>query len=1161
MADRVGQRLGNYHLLRLLGRGGFAEVYLGEHIYLNSQAALKILLMSLRDDDIDQFTTEARTLAGLNHPHIIRVLDYSVENGMPFLVMEYAANGTLRQRYPLGERLPTEIIVLNIRQIASALQYAHDQRLVHRDVKPENFLLGANDEVLLSDFGLAILSSPVINGDTQSTRTIDSTPPLVGTMSYIAPEQLRGQAQPASDQYSLGIVVYEWLSGKRPFEGSQFEVAIQHISAQPRPLREQVLGISPAIEEVVLRSLAKAPQERFSSVQDFASALERAYQYTLLPPSTFAPFQVGEALRHELKPEPMWKVPTAFTPLIGRDQEVAEICALLKHPDVRLVTLLGTGGIGKTRLVYQVAREMQPYFADGICCVLLGSVNKADLVIPYIAQVLGIQEQGGQPILERIKVWLRNKHFLLLLDNFEQVVEIAPMIEELLAACPRLKVGVTSREALHLDAEHIYQVPPLDLPGNLNALQADESLARYAAIALFIQRAQAIAPSFHLGADNARSVAEICMRLDGLPLAIELAAARMNILSPEALLAKLSEPFKSIETLTSRSRTLSSRQQTLRNALQWSYDLLNAEEQRLFRRLSVFLGGWTLEAIDAIQSALHEKYSISTLDLLSSLLDKSLLVRSKQEGTELRLLMLLTVREYALDLLRESGEIELIRRAHASYFLALAEDADHHLRGPEQIDWLAKLEVDQENIRVALAWYMEQGEADLALRLSGAMGWFWYLHGYWSEGRRWLASILGLAQAEEATAERAHALFMAGTLAFYQDDYILARPLLEESSQIYKKLDLQREYSNVLGALGQLIYLQGDFATAWTMLKESEALCRSLGSDWELASVLRRLGYVMLGQNDLAEAATYAQEGLAHARGLGDKYLLAMLLLTLGDIAASQNNLERAVELDQEGLNLARELGHKSLISIAVQNLGYLVAQQGNLAQAMLRTQEGLKLARELGDRISITATLHTLGFLAAQRNDIARASEYYHEGLAVAREIGNEQEIGLHLIGLAEVAMAEERPRQAARLFGAAEKVLDTEADLNVNERAAYERGIEKVRGILGEETFATLRIEGGAMTPEEALAAPEEAPARGTMVPRQTSPITAPSYPDGLTHREVEILRLLATGHTVAQIAGQLVISQRTVTTHITSIYRKIKVNSRSAATRYAIAHKLIN
>ena len=381
MADRSGQQLGNYHLLRLLGRGGFAEVYLGQHIYLHSLAALKILQIDLNDQDIERFVKEARTLASLTHPHIIRVLDFAVENGTPFLVMEYAVNGSLRQRHAQGSRLPSETIISYVRQVASALQYAHDQHLIHRDVKPDNMLLGSGNEILLSDFGLALLT---IQSGSLSTQLME--PAMVGTTPYLAPEQLQGKPQPASDQYSLGIVVYEWLCGKRPFNGSPIEIAIQHISSSPAPLHKQLPGISPSIEETVMRSLAKDPQQRFASVQNFATALERAYKYMLLPQSSYAPPEGIEALENVLKPGPMWKMPTAFTPLIGRDEEVDDICKLLKNPEVHLVTLLGTGGIGKTRLSYQVARQAQSFFADGVCFVHLATINDPDLLVPIIAQ-------------------------------------------------------------------------------------------------------------------------------------------------------------------------------------------------------------------------------------------------------------------------------------------------------------------------------------------------------------------------------------------------------------------------------------------------------------------------------------------------------------------------------------------------------------------------------------------------------------------------------------------------------------------------------------------------------------------------------------------------------------------------------------------------------
>lgn len=1136
MADRSGQQLGNYRLLRLLGRGGFAEVYLGQHIYLGSQAALKVLSLVLTDEDTGQFAKEARTLASLNHPHIIRVLEFAIENNTPFLVMEYATNGTLRQLHPQGSRLPTETVITYIRQIASALQYAHDQHLIHRDVKPENMLLGSNGEILLSDFGLATLALRPAENSTQAME-----PSIVGTTSYSAPEQLQGRPQSASDQYSLGIVVYEWLSGKRPFNGSAFEIAMQHISTPPPPLHAQMPGISPAVEEVVMQVLAKEPLQRFASVQDFASALQRAYQYTLLPRSFFAPSEEADALQTILKPGPMWKVPTIFTPLIGRENEVAEICALLKEPTVRLLTLLGTGGIGKTRVSFQLAREIQPYFADGICFVPLASVNQPAMVIPTIAREFGIQRIGTQPIFEQLKVALRNRHLLLVLDNFEQVVAAAPLIEELLAACPRLKVVVTSRAVLHLAAEHEFPVPPLDLP-NLNQLPEDETLSQYAAIALFVQRAKAILPKFRVTQDNARAIAEICVRLDGLPLAIELAAGHIKLLPPHLLLAQLPQLFQSS---SGTSRTLPPRHQTLHNALQWSYDLLDGQEQQLFRRLSIFIGGWTLEAVEAMETMLntggYHNQTLSTLDRVGSLLDKSLLIQRVEEGQEPRLQMLMTVRVYALELLRESGEMEQSQRAHALYFLTLVEEAEAQLKGPQQTTWLARLEVEQENMRVALTWLIEQRENELALRLCAALWWFWHLRGYWSEGRRWLKTTLELAQGQEPTLAHARALCAAGDLAYYQDDYGAARPLLEESITLCRKLDIKRELATALGALGILLDVQGDHATARPLLEESERLCRTVGTRWELAYLLSKLGQRAVQEGDLTKAAGLTHEALRLAQELGDKSLIATVFSSLASLVALQGDQTQAMAYDRQCLRLARELGDKYLTALTLQNLGYTAALQGDMAQAVARAQEGLVLARELGDKLTINLALHSLGYIASLQGNTKQAAVSYREGLSLAQEIGYENRIGWHLVGLATVAAAEDEPVRAARLFGAASTRLDVNVSMNDMERADYERTVEAVRNKLDHRTFQAAWTEGHTMTPEQALTAPEPLPMEPVPA-RINPPPPTPVYPDGLTVREVEVLRFLASGQTVAQIALQLVVSPRTVSTHITSIYRKI-------------------
>jgi serine/threonine protein kinase len=609
------QQLGHYRLLRLLGRGGFADVYLGEHVYLKSPAALKVLHRVLKGEDAGDFLREAQTLVRLSHPHIVRVLDFAIAEGTPFLVMEYAPHGTLRQRYPKGTRLPPETIVPYVQQVTSALQYAHDQRLVHRDVKPENMLLGAHDEVLLSDFGLAVLAP-----QTHPYSTHEMARQVAGTSPYLAPEQLRGRPRPASDQYALGVVVYEWFCGYPPFQGTPLEVAAQHMSMAPPPLQEQVPDLAPAIEEVVLKALAKEPQERFASVQEFAEALTHAYHTPPMqlaspaptveePPSATA----SQVLQSTRKPEPMWKVPTILTPLIGREEDVAAICALLERPVARLLTLLGTGGIGKTRLGIQVAKEIREHFVDGIYFVQLASISNPDLVIPTIAEVLEVREIGKRPIFEQVKTYLQEKGVLLLLDNFEQVVMAAPLIEELLIACPRLKILVTSRAVLHVQGEQEFPVSPLALP-DLKLLPERAALVQYAAVALFVQRAQAMLPTFQLSETNARAIAEMCVRLDGLPLAIELAAARIKLLPPQALLIRLSQR---LQVLTGGARTLPVRQQTLRNTLKWSYDLLDAGEQRIFRLLSVFIGGCTLEAIEAIGQRAAGDETVDVLHLES----------------------------------------------------------------------------------------------------------------------------------------------------------------------------------------------------------------------------------------------------------------------------------------------------------------------------------------------------------------------------------------------------------------------------------------------------------------------------------------------------------------------------------------------------------------
>jgi predicted ATPase len=476
----------------------------------------------------------------------------------------------------------------------------------------------------------------------------------------------------------------------------------------------------------------------------------------------FPPLNTLDARRTNLPAQP--------TPLIGREREVADVTALLRRGDVRLVTLTGPGGTGKTRLGFQIAAELLDDFAEGTYFVDLAPISDPDLVASVIAQTLGARETGGRPLVELLNTYLREKHLLLLLDNFEQVLSAAPLVAGLLAAAPRLKVLVTSREVLHLRSEKEFPVPPLELPDPQHPKEI-ETLSQYAAVQLFIARALDVKPDFAVTNQNAPALAEVCARLDGLPLALELAAARIKLFSPEALLARLNSR---LAVLTGGPRDLPERQQTLRNTIEWSYNLLDAGEQTLFRRLSIFVGGCTGDAVEAVCNP-DGDLPLEVIDRLAALLDKSLLKQLEGSDGAPRFMMLETIREYALERLAASGETEVLRRRHAECFLALAETAEPQFHGSDQRLWLDRIEIEHDNLRAALAWSLEgqratpqspddQLRSALGLRLAAALWQFWDRRGYAPEGRRWLERTLA-ADRGTATPGRLKALVVASMLA------------------------------------------------------------------------------------------------------------------------------------------------------------------------------------------------------------------------------------------------------------------------------------------------------------------------------------------------------------------------------------------------------------
>lgn len=1163
MHDYIGKQLGNYRVVQLVGRGGFAEVYVGEHVYLRSFAALKVLHTVLTDEEQAAFVQEAQTLVRLRHPHIIRVLDFSMQAGVPFLVMDYATGGSLRQRHPPGTRLSLNTVISYVKQIASALHYAHSQHLIHRDIKPENVLIGSRDELLLSDFGLALLAR-----HTHPYSTHASANQPIGTSRYIAPEQLQGHPLPSSDQYALAVVVYEWLCGMPPFTGTPLEVAMQHLSLSPPSLCEYAADLSPTLDAVIMQALAKEPKQRFPDVLAFVRALENAQQASS-PPSLLSTDAVQKGTSIDFTPqltpeslprlEPLWNVPAILTSLIGREQDVATLSTLLTSPEVHLVTLLGTGGIGKTRLSLQIATEVRSHFADGVCFVPLASINEAERVIPTIAQQLGIQETGTQPIFEQVKDSLRKRHLLLILDNIEQVVASAPAIEALLIACPQLRILVTSRIVLHIQAEFVFSLAPLAVPDLSQPLEG-ATLAKVSSTALFIQRARFISTGLPLTAANVRAIAEICIRLDGLPLAIELAAARIKLLPPQALLARLSH---SLDILTGGIRTLSPRHQTLRNTIKWSYDLLEASEKRLFRRLAVFVGGWTLEAVEAVCYYEMQQARVSALDEVTSLLDNSLLLQIEKEGKQPRLLMLMTVREYGLECLYAQGEAKQTYMAHARYYLSIAEEAERQQFGGEQSHWLERLEQEHDNLRVALNWLNEQQEIELALRLSTALYWFWSVRGYINEGHVFLEKAL--ANSEGVTPQlRARALKNAGGLAYNLRKYDLTETRCQESLMLYRQLGDAQGCAMALYWLGVVAcWARCNYAQARILAEESLTLHRELQDKSGMADSLLILNYVELHQGQYAEAYALLEQAFTYFKEVDDTWGMAYTLQYMGRVLLEQEQYEAASTKVEESLALSIELGYMGGIAYALGLKGHVALRQGHIAVARTSIAESLAKHHERGELSGIAESLFLQAKVAQAEGKYTKARSLYEECLLLAEKQGERDTQIYCLEGLGEVVVAQELPIWASLLWGTAARLrAEQNKPMSPLAHVDYAPAEAMARTLLGEKRFKAYWSQGYEMTTQQVIAAELHLSSQGTSTPSPADPKAAlpVTYPAGLTTREVDVLRLIAQGLMDAQIAEQLVISIRTVNKHATTIYSKIGVSTRSAATRYAIEHKLV-
>lgn len=916
------------------------------------------------------------------------------------------------------------------------------------------------------------------------------------------------------------------------------------------------------------------------------------------------------------------RLPAQMTATLGREQELAALVALLHQEDARLVTLTGPGGVGKTRLGLEAARAVQEHFADGVFFVSLAPLRDQGQVLLAVAQALGIDTAGGQPLERRLRDYIHDRHCLLLLDNFEHLLMASPLVSELLAYAPRVTVLATSREMLHLYGEREIVVHPLALP---QAGRADGGPG--AAVALFVARAQAIKPTFALTHENDQAIAEICIQLDGLPLAIELAAARIKLLGPQAILARLSSRLR---LLTGGARDLPQRQQTLRNTLDWSYTLLTREEQAFFQRLGVFVGSWTIEAAEAVTGSLDALY------MLTSLVDKSLVHVLEEPSLDVRFHLLETVREYACACLDEQHEVEQTQARHAAYYLRLAEEVATRLQSADQQASLLCLDREAANLWAALGLAIERADAALALRLAGALSAYVPLRSVSDNDRRWFEEVLALPGAHEVGAQRACVLYAAGVMARMRGDvqmakerllegrdvarqagdaptlaavlgmlaqleissgrYEQARALVEEGLQAAERgsaawcrgilhriygtiasrqgnfamaqtrysLSLmvltetgdRRSVAETLVHLGSMMRLRGKLRTAHYLYARALRLLQEVGDRWGQLFCLNRLGEALFVQGEQSKARAGFLESLELATTLGDRAERMAALTGLGQVALSTGEQGEAARCLKEALRLARAIDDVGGQAAALCGLGDLQRLRGEWSGATTYYTRGLELATATKDRLGMISLLHGLGEVARMQGMDVLACTRLKQSLHLAWEIGNHVALTAGIEALAWLCVQANQPEHGALLLGAAHELRETlQTPHSPISQKGYERELAALKEAIGQQAFAESWGHGRSLLLTQVMAL--------GVAPVCISASRAPrrrAAPYNLTARELDVLRLLAEGHADARIARILVVSPRTVNTHLRSIYAKLGVSSRSAATRLALEQKLI-
>jgi predicted ATPase len=969
-----GTRFGAYEILEQLGAGGMGEVYRARDTRLGREVAIKTVSLNgqhSQGEALTRFELEARSASALNHPNIVTIYELGCVDNTHFIAMELVRGETVRALLASGP-IPFRKAIGIAAQIADALARAHEIGVVHRDLKPENLMVSVDGAAKVLDFGLAKLLAVERPPDAEASTSISKEGAVMGTLSYMSPEQANGaKLDFRSDQFSFGSVLYEMVTGVPAFQKkTAAETAAAILRDQPERIVSRMLQAPAPFIWIVERCLAKEPKQRYSSTRDLARDLAAVRD------------RLADVHVSHSEPRPS-NLPVPRTAFIGRESEAAALRQLLGREDVRLVTITGPGGIGKTRLALQVGREIEDQFPSGVCFVSLSVVVEPGLIASTIAQAAGIRQTGTQSAEESLKDYLvaLDQPMLLLLDNFEHLVSAAPLISELLSAGPKLKIVVTSQSPLHVYGEHEFPLPPLALPDPRSLLPLD-ALSRLPAIALFVERARAVKHDFALTNENVSAVTAVCARLDGLPLAIELAAARIKLLSPSAMLARLES---CLNLLTGGARDLPTRQQTLRGTVDWSYGLLNPAEQTLFRRLSVFTGGCTLEAVEAVCDTGGD-LGLDVLDGMASMVDKSLAQQMEAPG-ETRFVMLSTIREYALERLAASDDVAATRRSHSAYYLVLAEEGA--LEAAAHPEWLDRFEVEHDNFRAALEYLIKTGDADWGLRLGTALFRFWETREYLTEGRSRIARLLALEGAAARPRLRSRLLFSAAVLAGEQGDYTSAQQLFEESLETCVELHDNRGVAVALNALAVNARDRGELATSSLLFERCAAIWREDGDLADVARALSNLANVTKLQGEARRAASLYDECLAIFRKVGDVAGIAWTLNYQGDVARESSDLTAARSFYEQSLaafSLSRDGWG---IASALSDLAGLSWDQGDNDEARRLYGESIQMFQNLGHKRGIARVLECLAANAAAQSNAVQSLHFAGAAAALRERLG----------------------------------------------------------------------------------------------------------------------------------------------------------------------------